>query len=255
MKKFNKQKFTLIELLVVIAIIGILASLLIPSLSSAREKAKMSSCKSQQKQIGTMLYMYADDNDSSYPAQGWTTGISWDDLLSNYDGRGLTDTQKQAGVLAASEGIASKLYQCPSDTIERDFWGDTDVLPLSYSLSKRFLTNGLTPKSFARGICAAPDGGTHKGPSQKVSNLNNPSETLIMAEKSHTGALVGFRDGRVTPLSDLDSIVNHQGQLGANYLMGDNSVRTLTFISTMIRSDGTMATNMDLINTMWDAGE
>ena len=61
------KKFTLIELLVVVAIIGILASMLLPSLSKAREKTKIAVCKSNLKQQVMMFYMYAGDSDSKYP--------------------------------------------------------------------------------------------------------------------------------------------------------------------------------------------
>ena len=61
-----KKAFTLIELLVVVAIIGILASILMPSLAAAREKAKTSVCLGQLKQLGTSFIMYADSNDENF---------------------------------------------------------------------------------------------------------------------------------------------------------------------------------------------
>ena len=59
------KKFTLIELLVVIAIIGILASMLMPSLSRARNESKAAVCISNLRQQGTAFTMYFDDNDMS----------------------------------------------------------------------------------------------------------------------------------------------------------------------------------------------
>src|SRR5687768_14554366 len=68
----HSKGFTLIELLVVIAIIAILAAILFPVFSRARESARRASCQSNLKQIGLGFAQYSQDYDERFPAPMWS---------------------------------------------------------------------------------------------------------------------------------------------------------------------------------------
>ncbi len=65
-----RRAFSLLEILVVVAVLGILAALLFPAFSRAREKARGATCLSNYRQIGLAIHQYAQDNDDLSPANG-----------------------------------------------------------------------------------------------------------------------------------------------------------------------------------------
>ena len=73
--KSQSRRFTLIELLVVIAIIAILAAMLLPALSAARERARTSNCIAQLKQMGLSMAMYTDVN-KDFLTQSWQSALN-----------------------------------------------------------------------------------------------------------------------------------------------------------------------------------
>lgn len=112
-----KARFTLIELLVVIAIIAILAALLLPSLSAAREKGRSISCMNNQKNIMLARTLYTDDSDGFYP---WgITDDTWDEKWPAPSGS--TSTPE---LLLDHIGRAFDSFVCPSDpkTIGYNWW-------------------------------------------------------------------------------------------------------------------------------------
>jgi prepilin-type N-terminal cleavage/methylation domain-containing protein/prepilin-type processing-associated H-X9-DG protein len=106
-----RRAFTLIELLVVIAIIAILAAMLLPALSSAKQKAWTTSCNSNLHQIGLGLRMFADDNNEFYPESG--TYIQWgqDDPVAPPSGSGIRSWMEQAVSYVGN----TNAYNCPGN--------------------------------------------------------------------------------------------------------------------------------------------
>ncbi len=154
MKK--KKAFTLIELLVVVAIIALLISILLPSLSRARELSKRLVCAANVKGMGTAFKIYANDNDESWPVPAFDESLSsehvkWyskdiavgygaatvgsdtmpgrlaqsltgDEEASTSDGASTISVTRAMWILVRSGDVTAKSFICPSsgDQIDTD---------------------------------------------------------------------------------------------------------------------------------------
>jgi prepilin-type N-terminal cleavage/methylation domain-containing protein len=126
----RRRVFTLIELLVVIAIIAILAAILFPVFAQAREKARQTSCLSNQKQIGTAFLAYSIDYDDAYPlAFGRTPSLGWMYNFNlrvpfNWDPNNGPGTDRYVGAqMSWANSVypyikSWQIYACPSQTTD-----------------------------------------------------------------------------------------------------------------------------------------
>ncbi len=189
----ENRRFTLIELLVVVAIMGILASILLPSLQQARQKGFQAVCTSNQKQIGVLLNLYSDDNNGNYPIYGTTyeDTVSWNDLLADYDGRDLTFAEKKQGHFNTDDYDGIDAYSCPASIQHRP----GQVLS-SYTLNSSFANNDASHPNATRGVAgwktsnSAPE--TNYGWSIKNTEMANPSNFVVLTEAHLFNNLLGF---------------------------------------------------------------
>src|ERR1035437_5851888 len=117
--KSTRRAFTLIELLVVIAIISILAALLLPVLSKAKNQAGKATDLNNLKQIMVAVHIYASDDEDVLPSANWDDGNG--DLPGWLYTPGPADVDPKTGQLWATLR-SERVYVCPNDNLQMAHW-------------------------------------------------------------------------------------------------------------------------------------
>jgi prepilin-type N-terminal cleavage/methylation domain-containing protein/prepilin-type processing-associated H-X9-DG protein len=236
----NRRAFTLIELLIVIAIIGILISLLLPSLTKARHVAQRAVCASNMRQISINSISYVNDSNGYYQLTQQNTGmwgLDYSDLLSSYDGRNLT-AQEMSGDLPNEP--QHLMYKCSNHNRE--------MALRSYNMSMF-----IAGKDDQTGNQIYGD-----GVPTMITEISSMSNTILLMEsyRQHrqesdrrmTGSILGRANSLAVPGSGtaMNSGANwdprnyHGGpQFTTNFAFTDGHVKYINFNKTYTANNGT----------------
>jgi prepilin-type N-terminal cleavage/methylation domain-containing protein/prepilin-type processing-associated H-X9-DG protein len=197
----NKRGFTLIELLVVIAIIAILASMLLPALSKAKESARRIECVNNIRQLGMSVTMYADDNEGKFPKRAGGTDNMWPAQLGEY----FVDT---------------KVLHCPTDIPSPANNGNGSTNKY-LAAPRSFIFNGFNDY-FDKTLKNTPPVGSEV----PESVIQKSSETILFGEKDKTS---GHWWMDYSQLDDVVQLDQSRHVKGSNYSFADGSARYLEF--------------------------
>ena len=199
-ENMRRKGFTLIELLVVVAIIAILAALLLPALSRARENARKIACMNNLKNLGIIIHMYILDYDEYIPPtrQANISGApSWSDLL-----------------------IAAGYFRKLIGSAGTKNYGDLNML----------LCNSWPPKRYTVGYTARIYGYRRSSPFGygvwvKLSKIKDPSNTWLIADSIDISSPARYQINEIG-LSSGNYRIHLRHNRTANFLFLDGSVRS-----------------------------
>jgi prepilin-type N-terminal cleavage/methylation domain-containing protein/prepilin-type processing-associated H-X9-DG protein len=227
MQRTWRRAFTLIELLVVIAIIAILAAILFPVFAQAREKARMTACLSNMKQIGLGLMMYTQDYDETFPyirfhgqdANKGSHTYIWRNAIEPY--------LKSIDVMA-----------CPSNPFSRTNPGQPGTNPPKKGDNAEGweVEPGLRmPVSYAMNSCAetwypADTSQGRSSPPLTQAGVPRPADTIAICESTWVAADIHGPDWL---WDECPGLMVHQAGKQANFIFFDGHAKSKKWLATL----------------------
>lgn len=216
----QETAFTLIELLIVIGIIALLAAILFPVFSRARENARRTSCASNQKQLGLGLIQYSQDYDSHYPQGSYIfytiKGRGWAGQIYPYI--------KNAAVYGCPNDLTGRLNYKVSYALNAYIGNRNAALVAMTDPTKTILLSEVN-----YGYSFMLNNGTSDWPTEQLSVVSSGSSTNgVVADNNTTTLATGLTANDTVPVPStfLKSQVGRHLD-GANYLFADGHVKWL----------------------------
>lgn len=228
----KNKNFTLLELLIVIAIIGILITLLMPSLSKAREAAKVAVCMSNQKQLATVLIMGINDYDGHFMPALDENQINW---VKRVEGIMKGTEPPSDYTFRQNNSAPDRIWYCPSYEVDSSLLGVSGWVHYGYNNSSEVGGAGSGRRDDDGNKTFGASGGL-------VASIEKPVDTMMLGDSVHWAG-----DRGIWEMSFVTYSFRHHFGKSMNFLFVDGHIENLK--ASVLTTD---RTNLDkLKNGTW----